>query len=115
MPTTSHCYRVERPDGTIKRAYGTLARARFAIEGKGPGWLVSDEHGVVLAFRGDRREALAVSARNEELIRQLGLTDYYCVQPGEPARRRRCRPAHQRPQLRPRQPRRAQSAAPCPP
>lgn len=58
-------YFVEDPDGNVVRERPSLKLARLTIEGAPYGWKVTDEEGVVLAFRGERAEALRVRARND--------------------------------------------------
>ena len=60
-------YFVEDPAGAVVREFPTLKRARLYIEGAPYGWKVTDEEGVVLAFRGERAESLRVRARNDAI------------------------------------------------
>lgn len=62
-------YLVEDPEGHVVERRESLSRARLDIEGAPAGWLVTDEDGVVLAFRGERAESLRVNARNEDIAR----------------------------------------------
>jgi hypothetical protein len=84
-------YRVEDPEGNVVKVRSTLCRARLDIEGAPYGWLVTDEDGVVLAFRGERAESVRVRSRNDAIAeaKRLGRPLDAVPHPAPSHRRRR--------------------------